>query len=462
MINGNNSYWQNASMNIRKDEDEWRIAKDTVPAPSELGTKEITENGNYSAKDDGLDGYSDVRVSVVNSYTTEDEGKVVLDGALVAQTAMPEEVTENGIINTTLYDSVTVNVSGGGGASSGKDIVFYDYDGTVVASYSAYDFSNRTEMPANPTHEGLIAQGWNWSFQDIQDFIEHTGYSKLNIGQMYITDDGKTRLYFMPERGKDVSLYLKLAENTELNIDWGGYYGNETWTSSDGDDYKSMSYDDGQPQVITITVVTGSFSFPLSEPPVPGLYKVELGAGITYLAGNSFNSCTKLSSITMPNSITSIEPGAFHSCPLPFIVLPSGVSIADGGGSIFYDCTALSAISLPNSITAIVDNMFNSCSALTSVTIPDSVTTVGTLAFSGCSGLTSITIPDSIGGLDGSIFVNCDALTALQFKSVNPPRLYGPLGISTTCAIYIPDGSFSAYTSAANYPDDADYQYIQL
>ena len=76
MINGNNLYWQNSAMNIRKDEDEWRIAKDTVPAPSELGSKDITENGNYSAKDDGLDGYSDVSVSVSNSYTSEDEGTV--------------------------------------------------------------------------------------------------------------------------------------------------------------------------------------------------------------------------------------------------------------------------------------------------------------------------------------------------------------------------------------------------
>jgi hypothetical protein len=104
--------------------------------------------------------------------------------------------------------------------------------------------------------------------------------------------------------------------------------------------------------------------------------------------------------------------------------------------------------------------MFNSCSALTSVTIPDSVTTIGLLAFSGCLGLTSITIPDSIEGMDNSMFANCDALTALQFKSVNPPRLYGPLRIPTTCAIYIPEGSYSAYTSADNYPDDGDYQYI--
>ena len=460
MINGNNSYWQNAAMNIRKDEDEWRIAKDTVPAPSELGTKEITENGNYSAKDDGLDGYSDVRVSVVNSYTAEDEGKVVSDGALVAQTAYPTTVTENDTYDTTNYNSITVNVPSGS-VSTGKDIVFYDYDGTVVASYSAYDFSTRTEMPANPTHEGLTAQGWNWSFQDVQNFIEYSGYGKLNIGQMYVTDDGKTRLYFMPDRNHlEVSLYLTLAENTELDIDWGNDYGHETWTSNDGDDYKTNWYDDGQQQVVTITVISGSFSFSLSNPPLPGLNKVELGTGITYIAGSAFGSCPKLSSITIPNSVTSIEPAAFYGCPLPFITLPSGVTIAEGGGSLFYDCKALSAISLPNSITAIVSNMFNGCSALKSITIPYSVTTVGTLAFQGCSGLTSIVFPNSIESMEMYIFNNCNALTSLQFESMDPPELYGSLGIPTTCVIYIPEGSYPAYTSAANYPDDGDYQYV--
>jgi hypothetical protein len=426
MINGNNSYWQNAAINNRKDNDEWKIAKDTVD----------------------------------NRFNVMDEGKVVVDGKLVSQTAMPDEVTENGTINTTLYNSVTVNVSGGSGGSSGKDIVFYDYDGTVVASYSAYDFSYCTEMPANPTHEGLTAQGWNWSLRDIQNFIETSGYGKLNIGQMYITDDGKTRLYFMPDRNHlDVRLYLNLAENTELDIDWGGDYGHETWTSSDGDDYKMMWYDDGEPHIITITVVSGSFSFPSSEVPVPGLYKVELGAGITYIASNSFNSCTKLSSITIPNSITRIGSGAFVKCPLPFIVLPSGVSLVDGG--MFYDCKALSAISLPNSITSIVENMFNGCSALTSITIPYSVTRIESLAFSGCSGLISIVVRDSIEDIEGYTFSNCDALVSLQFESIHPPRLYMSLNIPTTCAIYIPEGSYSEYTSASNYPDDGDYQYVE-
>lgn len=77
-----------------------------------LGTKNITLNGNYTASTDGLDGYSNVNVNVPNTYAIGDEGKVVNNGALITQNS--DTVTENGTIDTTLINSLEVNVSGGG------------------------------------------------------------------------------------------------------------------------------------------------------------------------------------------------------------------------------------------------------------------------------------------------------------------------------------------------------------
>ena len=73
--------------------------------------KIITQNGIYDAEDDWLEGYSSVDVNVPNTYTSSDEGKVVSGGALVAQTS--DTVTENGMVDTTLINSLMVNVSGG-------------------------------------------------------------------------------------------------------------------------------------------------------------------------------------------------------------------------------------------------------------------------------------------------------------------------------------------------------------
>lgn len=85
---------------------------------SVLVSKTITQNGTYDPANDNADGYSEVVVNVTNSYAAGDEGKVVSNGALAAQTARSSDITQNGTYDTTLNNSVTVNVSGGGGGAT--------------------------------------------------------------------------------------------------------------------------------------------------------------------------------------------------------------------------------------------------------------------------------------------------------------------------------------------------------
>ena len=73
--------------------------------------KAVTANGTYNASSDNASGYSKVVVNVPNSYSASDEGKVVSSGALVSQTS--DTVTSNATYDTTLINSLTVNVSGG-------------------------------------------------------------------------------------------------------------------------------------------------------------------------------------------------------------------------------------------------------------------------------------------------------------------------------------------------------------
>ncbi len=75
-----------------------------------LGSKTITANGTYLASADNLDGYDEVIANVPNTYAAADEGKVVNNGALASQTAAT--YTTNDTYDTTLINSVTVNVSG--------------------------------------------------------------------------------------------------------------------------------------------------------------------------------------------------------------------------------------------------------------------------------------------------------------------------------------------------------------
>ena len=70
------------------------------------------------------------------------------------------------------------------------DINFRDYDGTVVASWSLSELAGKTALPDLPSHDGLVCQGWNWTLAELK-----TQNTRMNVGAMYITDDGKTRIY---------------------------------------------------------------------------------------------------------------------------------------------------------------------------------------------------------------------------------------------------------------------------
>lgn len=129
-----------------------------APAPV-LIEKSVTANGTYSASDDSADGYSSVSVSVPNSYSAGDEGKVVSNGALVAQGS--DSVTENGTVDTTLISSLIVNVSGGVGGTVAKltsdtsgvticDMYIFEPDNSnYIYMFGVIDTSSSTKITYN-------------------------------------------------------------------------------------------------------------------------------------------------------------------------------------------------------------------------------------------------------------------------------------------------------------------------
>ena len=73
----------------------------------------------------------------------------------------------------------------------------------------------------------------------------------------------------------------------------------------------------------------------------------------------------------------------------------------------------ITSVSLPDGLTSIGDGAFLGCSSLTSVTLPNSVTSIGGLAFQNCSSLTSITIPNSVTSIGNDAFESCSSLTSV-------------------------------------------------
>lgn len=431
---------------------------------------EITANDTYDTTM-----YNSVTVDVANTYTQSDEGKVVSNGELVAQTAKPDVVVENGVYNTTLYNSVNVSVLPE--PQERKDVNFYDYDGTIIKRYTAAEFANISELPDNPYHAGLTAQGWNWSLSDAKAYVAK--YGKLEIGQMYITDDGKTRIYITLTEGR-ISPILQLYLNaySELDIDWGDGSTHSTFTTINAE-YKSErhNYATAGDYVIAITVITGSFVLRSSSNNVSSLLwngnnsggtpdvaynnsikKVEIGASMTSIGANAFCYCSSLSSITIPNGVTSISINAFRNCySLTFITIPNTIT-GDIGGFIFQDCRSLSSITIPNTVTSIGDSAFSDCYSLSSITIPDSVTSIGNYAFQYCYSLSSFTIPDSVTTIGAFSFRYCYSLSSIAIPNeVTTISDQTFNGCSSLSSITIPDKvtsigtfSFSSCSSLAS------------
>ena len=179
------------------------------------------------------------------------------------------------------------------------------------------------------------------------------------------------------------------------------------------------------------------------------LTSITIPSNITSIGKEAFYGCTGLTSITIPINVTSIGENAFSNCTgLTSIDIPN--SITSIVNWMFYGCTGLTSITIPNSVTSIGGGAFSDCTGLTSITIPNSVTSIGGKAFSGCTGLTSITLPDSIGGAIGSqTFTDCTGLTSITIpKGVTSIGEWAFCGCSSLTSVTIPTGVTSIQSNA--------------
>ena len=344
-----------------------------------------------------------------------------------------------------------IQTGGGGGSTSDvamKDVNFYDYDGTLVASYTLAEAQALTTLPDGPTHDGLTFQGWNWSLEKI-----HALTRPMNVGAMYITDDGATRLHIrIATVGRmTVPLYIGQTVANGVSIDWGDGSTAETLAGT-GNVNSTHTYAEPGDYVISLIPQDGC--------------KLSFGHGShSYcVMGPTRNNgkvyCNMLKEVYIGNGVTSIDSYAFGYCySLESIAIPNGVTSI--GSYAFGYCYSLAKVTVPYGLTSIDIYAFSSCYSLESITIPNGLTSIGTSSFYNCCSIAKITFPNGVTSIGISAFYNCYGMRYYDFSAcTSVPALSNTTAFNnlpSDCQMLIPAALYDEWSTATNWVTYASY-----
>ena len=332
--------------------------------------------------------------------------------------------------------------SGGSGGTSGStpiitepewidDVCFWDYDGTLIQHFPVEDAAELSELPTPPAHDGLTFLGWNYTLEQVRD----TEYP-LDIGAMYITADGKTRLHLSVTNKSYLTVPLNWSQTVEngVSIDWGDGTAATTVTGT-GVVKTSHKYSAIGEYDVTITVADGctmTLGGGSSATVFVGgstttykgyLRELYIGRGVAFSA-YCLAQASSLELLTIPDTITSIPVSCItQHTRIRTLIIPNSVTALEGSAvqnlgdyKYRYDKLTISIpesvtsmgtgcckgsfckrLVLPRSITSIPDNAVCGLYLAVRVFMSDSVTEIGNSNFAwGLPHLQNIVLPKSL------------------------------------------------------------------
>ena len=212
------------------------------------------------------------------------------------------------------------------------------------------------------------------------------------------------------------------------------------------------------------------------------LTSVNIPEGITTLGRRSFYNCDNLAKVYLPSTLTTAEdaftgcdgletagpvgsgcnveiavkgtlPASLfaHSTSLRTVALPETITAI--GNEAFSGCTALETVSLSGGLTSIGNSAFSDCTALQTMILPGELAAVGAGAFSGCTELVDVSLPSGVTSLGSRAFAGCTSLTEITLPT-GITQLSGTFEGAGLTYISVPDGvtrvDSGAFQSCAN------------
>lgn len=386
-------------------------------------------------------------MSIASEITRLQNAKSALKTAINAKTDSQHQIGDELLDDyADFVDSIST------GSLTENDVNFYDYDGTLLYAYSKNDFLALSAMPANPSHTGLTAQGWNWTLNDAQTYVATCGM--LQIGQIYTTASGKNEF--------DIELTPVTGLSVTLNMN-----GNKDWGDGTTDTNTSHTYSTYGEYTIKCdgTTMTTSSSSGLFGQVYDSGYnyycKRARFSSITTISRYSLCLCRSLENIIISNTTTTIENYAFMGeLILETILIPNTITTL--GDFAFSGCLSSKILSLPNSITTYGTNIFQN-DKFELLSIPSNFTNITASMFANCQRVKRISLPNTITIIQTSAFSGFYSLKEYNFSNFNSiPTLSNAnvfANINKLCKFIVPDNLYSQWKTESNWVNYASYIY---
>ena len=295
-----------------------------------------------------------------------------------------------------------------------KALNFYDFEGTLVASYDADEIAGLTELPEPPDHSAdevpLTFEEWNWTLEEIKEYHADMPEATIIVGATYHPTDGK--LHLIVETFVDNYLDpIQLSFPGGAQIDWGD------GTSSSASDGSAVSHYYEQKGRYHITVTTEATYFSITKTANLLPKEAYIPRVITDIYG-VFKDCPLLEKVVVPSSVTNLgtsSNGGFANCSsLKTIILPR--SLTEVSKSSMSNCYSLRVLSLPPTISSIGYSAIEGCHSLRKITMPKGLLSLGNYAVQN-SGITEMSLPSLLTSISQNCFYNNTILRKINIPA---------------------------------------------
>ena len=294
-----------------------------------------------------------------------------------------------------------------------KDVLGYSCPSLVTGDYTAQFISVKDDPFAYPPPKTVTITKYTGKESTVILPSKISSWPVTKIGEDAFQDNTTITSVTIPDSVTEIGSNAFAGCTNLTSVNYEGDWSNLTIQSGNPavQDAANELLFDFKFTPDNTAVIVNSYNGTAADVTIPSCYK---GKPVTTIGHAAFFN-SAVTSVTIPDSVTSIDDNAFGFCSqLTNISIPNSVTYI--GFSAFAHCTSLKSITLPSSLSFISGSLFSGCSQLTTIHIPDSVPSIQSYAFYHCRNLETIRIPVSVTLIETDAFAGCPSSMTVTYS----------------------------------------------